>query len=222
MDNQDAFTITGGAMFSLQQLFSKGDRFQELLVQAAAETHESVRLVNELIRSPRDIKKFDDLVLARRKEKKISDQISEELVKTFVTGLEREDIEALARGLYRIPKTAEKLAERFMLAAPHLPGVDFSKQSEMMFKATDVVLAMIKHLHAMEDLEQIKELNDKLQYIEGEADRYMMDLLRELYSGKYEAIRAIVIRDIYELIEKVVDRCRDVGNVVMQIVLKNS
>ena len=209
-------------MFSLQQLFGKGDKFHELLEAAALESHESVRLVNELIQAPGDTKKFDDLVMARRKEKKISEQISEELVKTFVTGLEREDIEALARGLYKIPKTAEKLAERFLLAAPHLPGVDLRKQSEMMAKATDVVLEMIKQLHAMEDLEKIKALNDKLQYIEGEADRHMMDLLRDLYSGKYEAIRAIVIRDIYELIEKVVDRCRDVGNVVMQIVLKNS
>ena len=209
-------------MFSIQNLFSKGDRFHDLLEQAAAETHESVRLVHELIKSPRDTRKFDDLVMTRRKERKISEQISDELVKTFVTGLEREDIEALARGLYKIPKTAEKLAERFMLAAPHLPGVDFSKQSEMMLRATDVVFEMIKHLRAMEDLEKIKALNDKLQYIEGEADRFMIDALRELYSGRYEAIRAIVLRDIYELIEKVVDRCRDVGNVVMQIVLKNS
>ena len=209
-------------MFSLQQLFGKGDKFHDLLEQAAMEAHESVRLVNELIKSPRDTAKLDDLVLARRKEKKISEQISEELVKTFVTGLDREDIETLARGLYKIPKSAEKLAERFLLAAPHVKGVDFSHQAEMMFKATDVVLEMIKQLHVLEDPEKIKELNDKLQYVEGEADKHMMDLLRELYSGKYEAIRAIVIRDIYELIEKVVDRCRDVGNAVLQIVLKNS
>ena len=222
MDNFAGFPATDGAMFSIQNLFSKGDRFHELLEQAAAETHESVRLVHELIKSPRDTRKFDDLVMTRRKERKISEQISEELVTTFVTGLEREDIEALARGLYKIPKTAEKLAERFMLAAPHLPGVDFSKQAEMMLRATDVVLAMIKQLRAMEDLEKIKALNDKLQYIEGEADRFMIDALRELYSGRYEAIRAMVLRDVYELIEKVVDRCRDVGNVVMQIVLKNS
>ncbi len=222
MDNFAGFPATDGAMFSIQNLFSKGDRFHELLEQAAAETHESVRLVHELIKSPRDTRKFDDVVMTRRKERKISEQISEELVKTFVTGLEREDIEALARGLYKIPKTAEKLAERFMLAAPHLPGVDFSKQAEMMLRATDVVLAMIKQLRAMEDLEKIKALNDKLQYIEGEADRFMIDALRELYSGRYEVIRAMVLRDVYELIEKVVDRCRDVGNVVMQIVLKNS
>ena len=209
-------------MFSFQQLFSKGDKFHDLLEAAAQESHESVRLTIEIIKTPCETHKFDDLVLARRKEKKISEQISEELVKTFVTGLEREDIESLARGLYKIPKTAEKVAERFLLAAPHLPGVDFTRQAEMMTKATDVVLEMIQKLRHMDDLEEIKALNDKLQYVEGEADKLMLELLRELYSGKFDALRAIVLRDLYELIEKVVDRCRDVGNVVMHIVLKNS
>jgi len=209
-------------MFSLQQLFGKGDKFQKLLEAAAQEANESVRLVIQVMKSPRDTRCLDDLAMARRKEKKISEEISGELVKTFVTGLEREDIEALASRLYRIPKTAEKLAERFVMAGKHIEGLDFSKQAEMMEKATDAVHKMVASLHDMEDLEKIKELNDRLQYVEGEADRLMNELLRDLYSGKHEAIRAIVVRDIYELIEKVVDRCRDVGNVVMQVVLKNS
>jgi uncharacterized protein Yka (UPF0111/DUF47 family) len=209
-------------MFSLQLLFGKGDRFYGLLEQAAEEAHESVRLVIQLIKSPRDTKSFDDLVLARRKEKKITEQITEELVKTFVTGLEREDIEALALTLRKIPKTAEKFAERMALAAAHLDGVEFARQAEMMEKATEVILAMVKQLRDIQHLEKLKEMNDKLQYIEGEADRLMLELLKDLYSGRYDAIRAIVIRDLYELMEKVIDRCRDAGNVVMHIVLKNS
>jgi uncharacterized protein len=213
---------TGKIMFSLQQLFGKGDKFHDLLVAAAQESHESVRLVIELMKSPRETKNFDSLVLARRKEKKISEQISEQLVKTFITGLEREDIESLARGLYKIPKSAEKLAERFLLADAQVHNIDFSKQADMMAKATDAVLEMVKQLRHMEDLEKIKELNDKLQYVEGEADKFMNELLRDLYGGKYDPLRSMILRDLYELIEKVVDRCRDVGNVVVHIVLKNS
>ncbi len=209
-------------MFSIQQLFSKGDRFQELLEAAAQESHQSVRLVIELMKSPRNTQNFDDLILARRKEKRISGEISNELVKTFITGLEREDIEALARGLYRIPKAAEKLAERLVMAGQHLDGMDFSKQADMMSKATDAVYEMVKQLRDMDDMEKMKAFNDRLQLVEAEADKYMNELLRDLYGGKYDAIRAIVIRDVYELMEKVVDRCHDTGNVVMQIVLKNS
>jgi len=209
-------------MFSLQQLLGKGDRFYGLLEAAAQEAHESVQLALQLLRSPRDTHTLDDLVLARRKEKKITEQISEELVKTFVTGLDREDIEALALALRKIPKSAEKFAERLVLAAPHLDGVELMGQAEMMGKATDVVLTMVKQLRDIQHLERIKEMNDKLQYVEGEADELMLELLRDLYSGKYDALRAIVIRDLYELMEKVIDRCRDAGNVVMHIVLKNS
>lgn len=209
-------------MFSLQQLLGKGDRFYELLEAAAREAHESVRLLIGLMQQPKESGRFDQLVLARRKEKRIAEQISEELVKTFVTGLEREDIEALSLALRKIPKTAEKFAERWALAAPHLEGVDFSRQAAMMEKAAEVVLTMVRQLHDMKHLEKLKELNDRLQYVEGEADELMLELLKELYSGKYDALRAIVIRDLYELMEKVIDRCRDAGNVVMHIMLKNS
>jgi uncharacterized protein len=209
-------------MFSITKLFGKGDRFQELLESAAQESHESVRLVIELMKSPRNTQNFDDLVLARRKEKKISEQISVELVQTFVTGLEREDIEALARGLYRIPKAAEKLAERLVIAGAHMDGVDFSKQADMMDKAANSVHDMVKQLRDMKDLEKIKQCYDRLQYVEAEADKTMNDILRDLYAGKYDSLRAMAIRDVYELMEKVVDRCHDTGNVVMHIVLKNS
>ena len=174
------------------------------------------------MKAPDKTQNRDDVVLARRKEKKISDQISTELVRTFITGLEREDIEALARALYRIPKAAEKLADRLVLAGPHLAGVDFSKHADMMGKATDSILEMVRQLRDMKDLEKMKMFNDRLQLVEVEADRYMMELLKDLYSGKYEPHRAMVLKDIYELMEKVIDRCHDVGNVVMYIVLKNS
>jgi hypothetical protein len=47
-------------------------------------------------------------------------------------------------------------------------------------------------------------------------------LLRDLYSGKHDALRVVILKDLYELMEKVIDRCRDAGNVVLQIALKNS
>lgn len=193
-----------------------------MLEQAASEAHASVKLVIDLMNTPQARRNLDDLILARRKEKKIAEQISELLVKTFVTGLEREDIEALSLALYKIPKTTEKFAERYLLAAQHLKNVDFARQAALMERATGVVLQMVRQLRDLSHVEKLKELNDKLQFIEGEADRLMLELLRELYSGRHDALPAIVIRDLYELIEKAIDRCRDAGNVVMHIVLKNS
>ena len=49
-------------MFSLQQIFGKGDRFYGLLEEAAQEADESVRLVIQFLKSPRNAGNLDDLV----------------------------------------------------------------------------------------------------------------------------------------------------------------
>ena len=54
------------------------------------------------------------------------------------------------------------------------------------------------------------------------ADDVMLELLREVYSGKFEPLQAMMARDLYDLLEKVIDRCRDCGNAMSHIVLKNS
>ena len=209
-------------MFSLQQLFGKGDRFFELLEASAEEALTSVQLLVRLLNTSPKPTTLDDFVFSRRKDKRLTEQISEELVKTFVTCLEREDIESLSNALYKIPKTVEKFAERYQLSVAMLNDIDFTKQADMMGKAAEAVVALVRQLRDLQHLERAKELNDRLQYVEGEADKLMLTLLKDLYSGKYDPLKVIIVRDLYELIEKVIDRCRDAGNVVSHIVLKNS
>jgi len=209
-------------MFSFQQLFGKGDRFQDLLEQASKEANESARLLMDLIRTPENTRNMDDLVLARRKEKRIAEQISEELVKTFVTSLEREDIEALSHSLYKIPKTVEKFAERYILCAPRLRDIDFGDYLARLTEATDTLFEMVHTLRKKSDLEEIKELNSKLQKVEGDADKLMLTRLRDLYGGAHEPMKAVILKDLYELLEKIFDRCRDAGNIVFHIILKHS
>jgi len=84
------------------------------------------------------------------------------------------------------------------------------------------VLEMVKALRDGMNLEKIRDLNDKLQFLEGEADDQMLILYKDLFSGKYEPVQVILLKDLYELLEKMIDRCRDAGNVVAHIVLKNS
>ena len=39
--------------------------------------------------------------------------------------------------------------------------------------------------------------------------------------GKYEPVQMMIVRDFYEILEKAIDRCREAGVVIYQIVLKN-
>jgi uncharacterized protein len=61
-----------------------------------------------------------------------------------------------------------------------------------------------------------------MQELEGPADQLVLGCLKDIYSGDIEPIKAMAMRDLHDLLEKVIDHCRDCGNVVSQIVLKNS
>lgn len=210
-------------MISFQKLFGKTDVFYDLLEASAAQARHSVQTLNKLLSQPADPSQTIDAFSAtRREDKKITRQIDEALCKTFVTELEREDIEALANALYKIPKTVEKIAERVFICRERLAGIDFTRQITFMDTAAEVVVTIVTELRQKLHLERVKSLNEQIQQIEGDADKLMLDCLRDLYSGTKDGVQVVILKDIYDLIEKVVDRCRDAGNVVAQIVLKNS
>jgi hypothetical protein len=108
------------------------------------------------------------------------------------------------------------------VAPQYVRGIDFSKQISLLERATEIVLDLVKSLRGGMNLEKVKELNDRLQFLEGEADKHMLSLYRDLFNGQHEPIQVVVLKDLYELLEKIIDRCRDAGNVISHIVLKNS
>lgn len=209
-------------MFSLQKILGKEDKFFDLLEASAEEGRASVQALLKLVQCPQEMRTMDAFIASRRKEKQLAAEISEAVATTFVTALEREDIEALSFALYRIPKTVEKVGERILIAPHFLAGVDLSRQLSMIEKCTDTVLQLLKELRRGINPEEINRHNTQLQMIEGEADKLVLDLLRDLYSGRHEPLQAVFLKELYDLLEKVTDRCRDCGNIIGQIVLKNS
>src|SRR4029079_13865690 len=111
-------------MISLQKLFGKDDKFFTLLEASAQEGRTSITALNKVLSSPNATPSLDAFHKAKETDKKITDQINEALVNSMVTQLEKEDIEVLSHALYRIPKTVEKFAERFIIRATALPDID--------------------------------------------------------------------------------------------------
>ncbi|HEY8098721.1 MAG TPA: pit accessory protein [Methylobacter sp.] len=209
-------------MFSLQTIFGKGDKFYGLLEASAESARSSAKALIELLSTPATQQSLEKFKQARRREKDLFAQISEELVNTFVTVLDREDIEDLNGALYKIPKVVEKFAERYTLALGRIGDVDFTSRAVMLEQACEVLEQMVRLLRKGMDLDETKKLNDQLQTIEAEADRLILELYRDVYTNESDPIRYMVKKDLFEILEKAIDRCRDAGNVIYHIVLKNS
>jgi len=209
-------------MYSLRSLFGYDDKFFDLLDASATQAQNSVQLLAALVKDPDSVTSLDDFVQGRRKDKRITEQITEELCKTFVTPLEREDIEALSTALYKIPKNVVKFGEKYMLCRPQMRDMDFREQVRILEESAKTVAEMVRKLRSRSHLDTMKEHNDRLHVLEGQADKLMLQSVRDLYSGQHEPLKVIIALDLCETLERIVDRCRDAGNVVFQIVLKSS
>jgi uncharacterized protein Yka (UPF0111/DUF47 family) len=214
--------ITLNAMSSLQRLLGKDDTFCELLEAAAAEARSSVLALVKYLQTADAGKTLHEFVTARRKEKAITLRIREGLCTNFVSTLDRHDIEDLAHALYRIPKTVENLGEHLALAPQHLRGTNLQPPLGLLEEASQLVLTMTQMLRHGATPARIKPLNDKLQAIEGQADKMVLIYVRSIYNGQGDLPRALFLRDVHHLIEKVTDRCRDAGNILSRIALKNT
>lgn len=213
-------------MFSIRRFLGHDEKFFDLLEasaeQADSSVHHLVALLAQLERHESPEASMAGFIASRRKDKEITQELTEQLCKTFITPLEREDIQALAAALYKIPKTVEKIGERIGIFPGELHGRSFKKHLELLDEAAETVLAMVKELRKGTDVATAREKNDRLQTIEGDADKLELELLRDLFHGDYDTKQIIFLRDLYELLEKVIDRCRDAGNIILQVVLKYS
>ena len=208
-------------MFSLQTIFGQGKQFYSLLNDAAVAAHDSTVALHAMLKSPERTPGLEAFKLARQREREASDKISQALVDSFITPIEREDIESLASALYKIPKQVERFADRYVLARHRLDGIDFAPRAAMLEKAAAVVVEMVKELRHLR-LEPMKQLNDKLRVVETEADRLILELHRDIYSGRLDAGEMFLLKEFFEILEKAIDRCREAGVVAYEIVLKNS
>ncbi len=208
-------------MFSLQTIFGQGKQFYSLLNDAADAAHDSTKALHEMLKAPERTPSLDAFKLARQRERVASDKISQALVDSFITPIEREDIESLASALYKIPKQVERVADRYSLARHRLDGIDFAPRASMLEQAAGVVVEMVKELPHLR-LEPMKALNDRLRVLEAEADRLILELHRDIYSGRLDASEMFLLKEFFEILEKAIDRCREAGVVAYQIALKNS
>src|ERR1700719_2035537 len=212
-------------MISIRRWLGHDEKFFDLLERSARQADSSVHQLVALLEKLQQEEKPENLeafAASRREDKRITQELTEQLSKTFITPLEREDIQELAASLYKIPKTVEKIGERILICPQDLPKLSFGKQVQLLDQAAEAVLVMVKQLRKGMNVRTAREMNAKLQTIEGQADELELELLRDLYQANYDPKHIIFLRDLYELLEKVIDRCRDAGNVVLQIVLKNT
>jgi uncharacterized protein Yka (UPF0111/DUF47 family) len=204
-------------------LFAPNDKeFHKFFEQAAANNHEAAVALADFL------SKFDTLPERARKIKElehVGDRLTHELMerlnKTFITSIDREDIQNLASRLDDIVDMIDESAIRIVLYRIDRPEEDAKVMAEHLTRATALIVGTMPLLRNMSNSKSILAKCREIAAVEKEADRASERALAGLFESSKDPTHVIKWKDIYEDMETACNHCKHVANVIEEIVLKN-
>ncbi len=150
----------------------------------------------------------------------LTHQVFVELGQNFITPFDREDIHSLAIAL-------DDVADFIYASSKKIMNYNIDEIDEFM---KDMVIVIdnsvrtlskaIKELRNMKKLRAITEACVQINSYENEADDLLEEGIKNLFSGSYEAIEVVKLKDIYQDMEVITDKCEDASNVIETIIIK--
>jgi predicted phosphate transport protein (TIGR00153 family) len=138
---------------------------------------------------------------------------------TFVTPFDREDIYSLASSLDDVMDMMDEAVDLVLLYEVHQLPSELSNQVEVLQRCAELTSDAMPRLQAMKDLD---EYWIEINRLENTGDKSYRQILASLFSGNYEALEVLKLKDIVESLEGAIDAFEKVANIVEQIAVKES
>jgi uncharacterized protein len=149
----------------------------------------------------------------------VTHRIMRQLNTSFVTPFDREDIYRLASALDDVVDAVEAAADFIVLAdVGKLPPL-MTEQIQLLQRSANETAEAMGRLKTLRDLEPYWiEVNR----LENEADRVYRKLLSKLFSGDYDALTMVKLREVADGLEDAADALEHVAHAVESIAVKES
>jgi predicted phosphate transport protein (TIGR00153 family) len=149
----------------------------------------------------------------------VTHKIMRQLNTSFVTPFDREDISRLAAALDDVIDELEAVGDFVVLAdVGRLPAL-MNDQISLLVRSAQETASAMGRLKTLRDLEPYWiEVNR----LENEADRVYRKLLSKLFSGDYDALTMMKLREVADGLEDAADAMEKVAHAVETIAVKES
>jgi hypothetical protein len=190
--NRMASNITGSALL-LKKLFDNFEQRQELADQIKQLEHTCDEITHDIVRR---------------------------LNQTFITPIDREDIHALISTLDDVEDDIDYIARRVILYRVEQPTADARKMVDVLVRMAQTLESAVNALEG--NSERVLQECVRIHTLENEGDLAHHEAVDRLFSHETDPIQIIKLKELYEKMERSIDRCEDAANVLEAIVLKNA
>lgn len=195
--------------------------FYDLLEKESANVLVGARKLEEAIR------RFDNLE-SRRKEFKdiehagdrIVREIYEKMAESFITPIDREDIAKLASLYDDVLDLCYDVINRIFLFEIEEPTRGMVRLAELVRESVDEIELIFVSIRRM-NKEEIDKRLTKVDWLESQADALLNEEVAALFK-EGDVMRILKLKEVYEYLEMVTDKCEDVGLALRDMMLMHS
>ena len=203
------------------RLLPKEEKYYDLFNRVASNINGGAQLLQKLFDD------FEGRVAYADQIKQLEhacDELTHDIVKrlnqTFITPFDREDIHALASSLDDVLDDVDSVARRVVLYRLDKPTEDARRMADVLVRIAAslerAVLALEKNSEVV-----LKECI-AIHSLENEGDTAHHEAVDRLFSHETDPIQILKLKEIYEKMERCIDKAEDAANVLEAIVLKNA
>jgi predicted phosphate transport protein (TIGR00153 family) len=186
-----------------------GQLLTELIAALANQSGEVARLADEI-----------DAV--ERQADKVTHETLAQLHKSFITPFDRDEIHELISGMDDILDIIQDVAESVALYDIQRVPQEAVALAQVTARCCNHIAAVVKLLNSMQNGPHILTICHEIDDLESDADRLHRELMSRLFRDEPDVREVIKLKEIYEILESVSDRCKDVSGTIEAIVLENS
>jgi uncharacterized protein len=193
-------------------------KFYDLFSESAQHLVVGAELLAEMLGDDAD---RDDVARRMREAEHVADETTHDIVRkvnsTFVTPFDREDIYALGSGLDDIMDMMDEAVDLILLYEVETIPPALSEQIDVIRRCADLTA------NAMPKLRSMKSLEDywiEINRLENAGDRNHRRMLASLFTGSYDTLEVLKLKDVVDALEGAIDAFEHVANTVEQIAVK--
>lgn len=210
-------------MFSLSP---KDDKFFNLFIENSKTIYETSLLFKDYVNNPEDSE--NKLKVIKDMEHKGDHQqhnIINELNKTFITPFDREDIYSVATLMDNIIDYMESASSRFVMFDVHNTTEEAKFLAELVVKACKEIITLMTEFKNMNKSKKLQESVVNINKIEEDGDfnfRRAVRILFTEYTDPKDFLHVIKWREIYQYMERTIDSCELLANLIEGVAMKNA
>jgi uncharacterized protein len=205
----------------MPKLFTKEEKFFKIFGEMSQHILEAAGILSQMLSDPGgDIlgasSKIKDL---EHKGDHLTHRVIDELNKTFITPIDREDIHDLSTALDDVLDLIDSTSTRIVLFQIRETIVGMPEMAAVLLSQVREIAAAVAKL---QDNDHVIKRCIEINRLENDADRIFQSAMAGLFDNVKDAIEVIKRKEIIETLEHATDKAEDVANVLESIMVKNA